>query len=38
MKNSNDPVTSKYAQQMGAVLDGPPRFYNLDVRMVQTVR
>jgi quinol monooxygenase YgiN len=38
MKNSNDPVTSKFAQQMGALLDGPPRFYNLDVRMVQTVR
>lgn len=38
MKNSNDPVTGKYAQQMGALLDGPPRFYNLDVRMVQTVR
>jgi hypothetical protein len=34
MKNSNDPVTGKYAQQMGALLDGPPRFYNLDVRMV----
>jgi predicted outer membrane protein len=38
MKNSNDPVTSRYAEQMGALLDGPPRFYNLDVRMVQTVR
>lgn len=38
MKNSNDPVTGEYAQQMGALLDGPPRFYNLDVRMVQTLR
>ena len=38
MKNSNDSVTSRYAEQMGALLDGPPRFYNLDVRMVQTVR
>ena len=38
MKNSNDPVTSRYAEQLGALLDGPPRFYNLDVRMVQTVR
>ena len=38
MKNSNDPVTSRYAEQMGVLLDGPPRFYNLDVRMVQTVR
>ncbi len=38
MKNSNDPATGKYAQQMGALLDGPPRFCNLDMRMVQTVR
>jgi uncharacterized protein (DUF1330 family) len=34
MKNSNDPATSKYAEQMGALLDGPPKFYNLDVRLV----
>jgi quinol monooxygenase YgiN len=34
MKNSNDPETSKYAEQMGALLDGAPKFYNLDVRSV----
>ena len=34
MKNSNDPATNKYAEQMGALLDGPPKFYNLDVRLV----
>jgi len=34
MKNSNDPVTSKYAEQLGALLDAPPKFYNLDVRTV----
>lgn len=31
MRNSNDPETSRYAQEMGGLLDGPPRFYNLDV-------
>jgi len=34
MKNSTDPATSKYAEQMGALLDGSPKFYNLDVRLV----
>ena len=34
MKNSNDPATSKYAEQMGALLEQPPKFYNLDVRLV----
>jgi hypothetical protein len=34
MKNSNDPVTSQYAEEMGALLEGPPKFYNLDVRFV----
>jgi uncharacterized protein (DUF1330 family) len=34
MKNSNDPATGKYAEQMGALLDEPPKFYNLDVRLV----
>lgn len=38
MKNSNDPVTSKYAEQMQALLDGPPIFRNLDVRTVMNVR
>jgi hypothetical protein len=32
MKNSNDPVISKMAKDMGTLLDGPPKFYNLDVR------
>jgi hypothetical protein len=31
MKNSNDPATSKYAEEMGALLDEPPKFHNLDV-------
>jgi uncharacterized protein (DUF1330 family) len=31
MKNSNDPETSRYAEEMGALLDGPPTFHNLDV-------
>jgi len=34
MKNSNDPATSEFAKQMGALLDGPPKFYNLDIRQV----
>jgi len=38
MKNSNDPATSKYAEQMGALLDGPPTFHNLDVHSVMVVR
>ncbi|MGD0286340.1 MAG: hypothetical protein ABSC31_08180 [Acidimicrobiales bacterium] len=31
MKNSNNPTTSEFAKQLGALLDGPPKFYNLDV-------
>ena len=38
MRNSNDPVTGKYSEQMGALLDGPPKFHNLDVRSVMNVR
>ena len=38
MKNSNDPETSKYASQMAAILNGPPKFYNLDVRSIVQVR
>ncbi len=34
MKNSNDPVTTKYAEEMAALLDGPPTFHNLDVHRV----
>jgi hypothetical protein len=38
MKNSSDPVTGKYAEQMAALLAGPPHFHNLDVRTVMNVR
>jgi len=38
MKNSNDPATGKYSEQMGALLDGPPTFRNLDVISVMDVR
>ncbi|MGD0984000.1 MAG: hypothetical protein ABSA65_09310 [Acidimicrobiales bacterium] len=31
MKNSNDPVTSEFAQKLSALLDEPPKFHNLDV-------
>jgi acetolactate synthase small subunit len=31
MENSNRPETSEMAQAMGALCDGPPTFYNLDV-------
>lgn len=31
MKNSSDPATSRYAEELGALLDGPPTFHNLDV-------
>ena len=32
MENSNDPETAKYSQRMGELLDGPVKFYNLDLR------
>ncbi len=38
MTNSDDPVTGKYAEEMAKLLDGPPKFHNLDVRMVQELR
>ena len=31
MKNSTDPVTGKYSQKMGELLDGPMAFHDLDV-------
>jgi quinol monooxygenase YgiN len=31
MRNSNDPATARYAEEMNALLDGPPTFRNLDV-------
>ena len=36
MANSNDPRTSEFAQKMGELCDGPPKFYNLDVLDVWT--
>ena len=38
MKNSEDPVTGKYAEKMAELLDGPPAFRNLDVVSVQEIR
>ena len=34
MENSKRPETAEFAEQMGKLCDGPPTFYNLDVRMV----
>lgn len=31
MEQSNNPVVSGFAQKLGALLEGPPTFYNLDV-------
>ena len=33
MENSNRPETAQFAEQMAKLCDGPPRFYNLDVRL-----
>ncbi len=38
MKNSDDPVTSEYAEKVAAMLDGPQNFHDLDVRSVVHVR
>ncbi len=32
MENSDNAATQKFSERMGALLDGPPTFYNLDVR------
>jgi hypothetical protein len=32
MKNSSRPETAQFAEQMMKLCDGPPKFYNLDVR------
>lgn len=32
MENSNRPETSEFAARMAELCDGPPKFYNLDVR------
>jgi hypothetical protein len=31
MENSDNPVTQEFSQKMGALADGPPTFYDLDV-------
>ena len=35
MENSNKPETAAMAERMGALCDGPPKFYNLDVRRTE---
>ena len=35
MKNSSDPATSELAERMQTLCDGPPAFWNLDVRHVE---
>lgn len=35
MKNSADPVTSEFAEQMAELCDGPPTFHNLDLIRVE---
>jgi hypothetical protein len=37
MENSNRPETSQFAEQMQKLCDGPPKFYNLDVRFVPDI-
>jgi hypothetical protein len=32
MKNSERPETSAFAEKMQKLCDGPPKFYNLDIR------
>ena len=32
MENSNNPATQAFAAAMAQLVDGPPTFYNLDVR------
>src|SRR6188472_413277 len=34
MENSNRPETGQFAEQMQKLCDGPPKFYNLDVRFM----
>jgi hypothetical protein len=36
MANSNSPETTQMAQRMAELCDGPPKFYNLDVRRSET--
>jgi quinol monooxygenase YgiN len=37
MENSKRPETSQFAEQMQKLCDGPPTFYNLDVRLVPDI-
>jgi hypothetical protein len=37
MENSNRPETSQFAEQMQKLCDGPPKFYNLDVRFAPQI-
>ncbi|HVA61847.1 MAG TPA: hypothetical protein VNG13_15125 [Mycobacteriales bacterium] len=36
MANSERPETRSFAEAMGKLCDGPPKFYNLDVRATLT--
>ena len=38
MQNSEHPQTAQYSEKMGALLDGPPVFRNLDVVSVTDLR
>ena len=37
MENSKRPETAEFAEQMQKLCDGPPTFYNLDVRLVTDI-
>lgn len=37
MQNSQRPETGQFAEQMQKLCDGPPKFYNLDVRVVPEI-
>jgi quinol monooxygenase YgiN len=37
MENSNRPETAQFSEQMMKLCDGPPTFYNLDVRLVPEI-
>jgi len=33
MQNSSRPEVAQFAEQMAKICDGPPKFYNLNVRI-----
>src|SRR3954452_2611505 len=37
METSNRPETGQFAEQMQKLCDGPPKFYNLDVRFMPDI-